>query len=38
LPDNVFKEFSNNYRELQTLGKEMAAELLAANQEGGAAD
>jgi hypothetical protein len=38
LPDNLFKKFSENYRELQTIGKEMAADLLAANQEGGAAD
>lgn len=38
LPDHVFNKFSQNYRELQTVGKEMAAELLAANQGGGAAD
>ena len=38
LPDNLFGKFSENYRELQTMGKEMAADLLAANQEGGAAD
>ena len=38
LPDNIFKKFSENYRELQTIGKEMAADLLTANQEGGAAD
>ncbi len=38
LPDNIFKKFSENYRELQTIGQEMAADLLTANQEGGAAD
>ena len=38
LPDNIFKKFSENYRELQTIGKEMAADLLASNQESGAAD
>ena len=38
LPDNLFGKFSENYRELQTMGKEMAADLLAANQAGRAAD
>jgi hypothetical protein len=38
LPDNIFKKFGENYRELQTIGQEMAADLLAADQEGGAAD
>jgi hypothetical protein len=38
LPDNAFKKFRDNYQELQNIGKEMAAELLASNQEGGAAD
>jgi hypothetical protein len=38
LPDNLFQKFSENYREFQTLGKEMAADLPAANQESGAAD
>ncbi len=38
LPDNIFKKFGENYRELQTIGKEMAADLLASNQESGAAD
>jgi len=38
LPDNMFKKFSENYQELQTIGKEMAADLLTANQGGGGAD
>jgi hypothetical protein len=38
LPDNIFKKFGENYRELQTIGQEIAADLLAADQEGGAAD
>lgn len=38
LPDNAFQKFRENYRELQSIGKEMAADLLAANQDSGAAD
>jgi hypothetical protein len=38
LPDNIFKKFGENYRELQTIGQEIAADLLAADQEGEAAD
>ena len=37
LPDNLFRKFGENYRELRTMGQEMAADLLTANQEGGAA-
>ena len=37
LPDDAFKKFRENYRELQTIGQEMAAELRAANQGGDAA-
>jgi hypothetical protein len=38
LPDDAFKKFRENYRELQTIGQDMAAELLAVNQGGGAAN
>jgi hypothetical protein len=36
LPDNIFQKFSDNYRELQAIGKEMAGMLQEANQEVGA--
>jgi hypothetical protein len=38
LPDNAYKKFRENYRELQSIGKEMAADLLASTQEGAAAE
>jgi hypothetical protein len=38
LPDNIFQKFSDDIREMQTIGKEMADELRAADQGSGAAD
>jgi hypothetical protein len=37
VPDNVFQEFSDNYRKLQNLGIEMAADLQAPDLESSAA-
>jgi hypothetical protein len=36
VPGDTFKKFSDNYRELQALGKEVADFLLPTNQESGA--
>ena len=38
LPDNAFEKFSENCRELQALGKEVAAFLQGSDQESGSAD